>query len=1833
MREKVSFLAIIMLLCSVFLLVAVSDFNVIGIAGENNQESFDEFYDYSWFNITSNLSSVVHNDSIWGSGDEVIRKGRSFGTEGDKWTADYLIGELENMSLENIKKLQLGPIAEYPKWEYTSKVETIDFNLTCNSPYWNFTNDGHIPKNETFAVPSGKKNNSDPDSNNWLMDYNNTFNNIKLVPKNYTQEKWILDGAFVTDYLNVTNITELNVVFYICGFAKYVPINQTIPSPQIGRIFLLDEEIGCENQLDNITIADAAILLHNNTEGGSDYYTDYNFSNLFIQCARINRTENNLTAIIEMLNNGSKIIVDNFGDNQTLTFIHNFSFIYNWWPVDDFFIIGGDKDLNNATENSKQIWNWNDNLRGERGWCHGLIVYQNRVENVTIDESTLRNWMGRSYSNICQYILYGKNQPAIQIFAVNKSIGEFLENNASDPNCTISGYFEQKYIEENHTSMTPGVIAFNVEGNITTEQSPDNKIIVLSNRYDSWFNECPGDSGAGTGIVMGIAKYIKEKNIKPKYNLTFLFTTGEEYGMRGAWHYSHSHPESQFNIIRWIGVDQLGYQQPEINPKTANLTFRYNKLLSCDSLITMNIAEKSDYKAITGYGLESEWVYSNFTKKFFAGFISQTDDVAWVERPNCYTICIAKTGGWWRHHCVGLNQTEGDSMKYIDRTDVNTSFNIIWNITKYYSFDPDCWLKDISFTPWDSNSDDVNDSVNVAFTVNTSFPNDRVMVKAVLISQNHPILHRFRNKESHIITNTSGINDLLSITLPHWASKGDYKLKVYVFNSTGEVDNDLSNPYEFEFLNILQANDTFESNETFYLHPSNNPPNDSIYPPSGDTSIKAGQPTTYSFNTTDPEGDKIWYQWCYNTSFGFNYYSRWIMGGPYYSSEDCNRSIEWEFPGTYKVKVRAKDDLLNPNVMSAWSPELTVVVTEGDEGSSSSNNLLLGAFSSTVLLPSEQTSCNGLAQGVFIESQTRGSLNWSWNFSDGSPVSYGENVVHNYSSVGNYTANLTITNGEYWYNCTTNISVLILKADFNTSDVLQPNITIFFNDTSNGSYNITNWTWDFGDGNTSYQQNTNHTYPTTGAYNVSLTVKDEENNSHTRCKTIYVESVLSDFVSVECFPTVVGFGSDVAIVADFFDNQSMVNSVIVNMVYPDNSTENYTMDVNYSIPYDYILVFNDTWQVGEYNYSVYVVDNAGNVNCTSGFNFTVSAQANMSICTKKDEYGKDEIIEITDPPSEKPLDPIGYELLDNGSVLHVWNNFDHYYFNTSNGLQLTNHYNKYWSHNVLMLGYYNNNNEWNLVYRVDNLSGFNKNIVSDNMSFVNVTLWKDLSYGGYNFRLAIRYCLGVDDNELTVIPYIKNLGQAIPYTLGFAWEIKDIQVDMTPENDFIEINGTSYFLNSTLDETYSNLIDPCFYIREDVSNISSETLYLRWDENLDYRVWVKSRTGQYNAPVTLGIKIGTLSVNQEKYTFLFWHDASEVVYFFNDYKTEECWDGEPQSMVDGSVESFAFVSSGEKNVVELCYSNTCEGDNRGVISKVELRVNGYHDGESGSIILRPVFGGVSDGENHSFETPQGEAVWSSWFDITEDGQGPWGLANNTWSWSDVKGLSCDVEASIEEEGQLFCSMIEIRVTYNNVPVISDVFPVHGSMDVAFSPTLNITVVDPDGDCLNVIWYSNCSGSWQVFGVNSSVYNGTYYQVFSNASENGKWWYWRVMVYDGSVYVNSSVFKFYTGNESKIVNTGSTNISGYLLIQVDYLVGEEWMLDTEVVDETSTRVISVGGQLGLDQIFNPEEVNTSSLSHGSGTYRVYAAFCDPDDDVLVCSDSSSMEAWYEFTVEK
>jgi len=586
--------------------------------------------------------------------------------------------------------------------------------------------------------------------------------------------------------------------------------------------------------------------------------------------------------------------------------------------------------------------------------------------------------------------------------------------------------------------------------------------------------------------------------------------------------------------------------------------------------------------------------------------------------------------------------------------------------------------------------------------------------------------------------------------------------------------------------------------------------------------------------------------------------------------------------------------------------------------------------------------------------------------------------------------------------------------------------TVNFYDMSESYYdNITSWVWDFGDGNYSYTQNTSHTYAAEGVYTVTLNVTDNSTNStlySVSSQLVYIDSGQPEIASVTNTPDIAGFGSDVTINASVFDNLSGIDTVWVNVTYPDDSYSNSTMDLTSGSYYEY--VFDDTWLTGQYNYTIWVYDKSNNNISSSGHSFNISSQATVSVCTVKDEYCNNETVNLTDPPGGSP--EMGYKLLNDGDVLHIWNRFDSYYFNTSSGIQLTNHYDEYWSHNVLMLGYYNND-QWNLIYRTDDLTGFNKDIESDNETFVNATLWKDLSYSGYDFRLAIRYHLGIDDNELIVIPYIKNIGQDdIPFVLGFGWEMKDIQINMTTSGDYIDVNRTIYYLNQTLDNVYSDLPEAEFYLMENITESNVKSLYLKWNQSLNYKLQVKSRDGQYNAPVTLFIKVGTLDAGQEKYTKMYWYDADQVIYYFDSYDDSpygEAWAAFPGYMVDGSISSSASTTS--NGDVELCTGNNCSGTDIGTIITVELRVKSYYSSNQRDTILRPVFGGTNDGADHHYQTVVID-TWSQWFDITNDPFAP-----QSWDWNDIESLDCDVEAesSAGPPFTLHCSKVEIRVGY------------------------------------------------------------------------------------------------------------------------------------------------------------------------------------------------------------
>jgi len=132
------------------------------------------------------------------------------------------------------------------------------------------------------------------------------------------------------------------------------------------------------------------------------------------------------------------------------------------------------------------------------------------------------------------------------------------------------------------------------------------------------------------------------------------------------------------------------------------------------------------------------------------------------------------------------------------------------------------------------------------------------------------------------------------------------------------------------------------------------------------------------------------------------------------------------------------------------------------------------------------------------------SLRW-WNFGDGTQ-SDDINPIHQYTTDGTYDVTLHISNGDLFDEITK--SIVILKspptADFEWISRVSG---VEFTDTSidlDGT--VETWFWEFGDSETSREQNPIHIYEETGRdYDVALVISDNDGLSDMVIKTIYVD--------------------------------------------------------------------------------------------------------------------------------------------------------------------------------------------------------------------------------------------------------------------------------------------------------------------------------------------------------------------------------------------------------------------------------------------------------------------------------------------------------------------------------------------------------------------------------------------------------------------------------------------------------------------------------------------------------------------------------------------------------
>ncbi len=140
---------------------------------------------------------------------------------------------------------------------------------------------------------------------------------------------------------------------------------------------------------------------------------------------------------------------------------------------------------------------------------------------------------------------------------------------------------------------------------------------------------------------------------------------------------------------------------------------------------------------------------------------------------------------------------------------------------------------------------------------------------------------------------------------------------------------------------------------------------------------------------------------------------------------------------------------------------------------------------------------------------------WDWDLDNGNTANT-PNPVVNFFTQGNYSLRLQIIDNN---GCTDSLRRNIVvktppTANFATSDTNGCALNaISFTDFSAGSAPIRSWLWNFGNGDTSHQQNPAYSYSQGGSYDVRLTVKDENGCSGTilRKDLLSMQAPLADF--------------------------------------------------------------------------------------------------------------------------------------------------------------------------------------------------------------------------------------------------------------------------------------------------------------------------------------------------------------------------------------------------------------------------------------------------------------------------------------------------------------------------------------------------------------------------------------------------------------------------------------------------------------------------------------------------------------------------------------------------
>jgi choice-of-anchor B domain-containing protein len=142
---------------------------------------------------------------------------------------------------------------------------------------------------------------------------------------------------------------------------------------------------------------------------------------------------------------------------------------------------------------------------------------------------------------------------------------------------------------------------------------------------------------------------------------------------------------------------------------------------------------------------------------------------------------------------------------------------------------------------------------------------------------------------------------------------------------------------------------------------------------------------------------------------------------------------------------------------------------------------------------------------VTLTNNSTGAQSFEWDFGDESALSSENSTSHSYTECGSYT--ITLTASSACGNTSSSKEITITKpvSHFSYAVIQEEDESITFSFISDVQ-NANSILWDFGDGNTSIEENPIHTYSSNGQYEVKLTT------SNTCGDSIYTEVLDLDLI-------------------------------------------------------------------------------------------------------------------------------------------------------------------------------------------------------------------------------------------------------------------------------------------------------------------------------------------------------------------------------------------------------------------------------------------------------------------------------------------------------------------------------------------------------------------------------------------------------------------------------------------------------------------------------------------------------------------------------------------------